>query len=364
MIKPLVLSFICISFAIFSDAQFTVTGRVKDGATQKPLQGASVFADNTTLGTTTDADGRYQLWLPKGGYDVSVTFTGYTSESQRVTSNDVTHEYDFTLLTKEKVMEDVAVVSSSEVRDGWQKYGGFFIQEFIGNTPNAAACKILNPEIIKFYFSKKRNRLKVLAAEPLLVENNALGYQIKYALDSFTHEYNTGISVYTGNPLFKELIAGSDSQYHQWQEARLHAYRGSMLHFMRSLFNQSLSPEGFEIQFLVKVNGMDSALKLKNEYAAMHYEKDDSTQTVGVYPNQNNVGIIYIKEKPAAPYLNTHPDEPDAFQFSMLTFKPGELIVIEQNGYYYDQNDVSVSQYWAWSRLAESLPYDYSPQGY
>ncbi|MBK8710463.1 MAG: carboxypeptidase-like regulatory domain-containing protein [Niastella sp.] len=364
MFKPISLSLICVSFAIISHAQFTVTGIVTDGTTQKPMQGASVFADNTTLGTTTDSDGRYQLWLPKGGYDLSVTFTGYTSESKRVSSNDNAHEYDFTMRPKEKEMEEVAVVSSSEVKDGWQKYGGFFMQEFIGNTPNAAACKILNPEILKFYFSKKRNRLKVLANEPILVENKALGYQIKYALDSFTHEYNTEVSLYTGNPLFKELIAESDSQYHQWQEARLHAYQGSMLHFMRSLFNQSLAQEGFEIQFLVKVNGTDSALKLKNVYAAMHYEKDDSTQTVEVYPNQNNVGIIYIKEKPSKLYLNTHPDEPGEFQFSMLTFKPDELIVIEQNGYYYDQNDITVSQYWAWSRLAESLPYDFSPQGY
>src|SRR5205085_1507341 len=106
---------------------------------------------------------------------------------------------------------------------------------------------IKNKEILKFYFSKKRNRLKVMAPEPLLIENNSLGYNIKYALDSFTHEYATQVSLYTGNPLFEEMVPANTDQQLKWQKARQEAYKGSILHFMRSVYNKQLKEEGFEI---------------------------------------------------------------------------------------------------------------------
>ena len=344
-----------------ASAQLVISGRVLAKESGQPLQGASVFADNTTLGTATDAGANYKLYLPNGGYDIVVTYTGYNNESRRISAGDAGDKVNFEMRVKEKEMEAVAVVASSEVKDGWQKYGSFFLEEFIGKSANSSSCTLKNPEILKFYFSKRKNRLKVMAAEPLVVENKALGYNIKYALDSFTHEYNTEISLYTGYPLFEEMMAESDSQYRRWKEARNKAYTGSILHFMRSIYNKTLSEEGFEIQFLVNVNNSDAAIKLKDFYSALNYRKDDSTQTVEILPNQSNVGIIYSKEKPAEKFLTEHPGEPKDFEFSMLSFQSKESFIIEQNGYYYDQNDIAISAYWAWHKVADQLPYDFMP---
>lgn len=363
MIKTTLLALLFI-FSLPSQSQIVVSGKITAGETGLPLQGASIFADNTTLGTASDADGNYTLYLPKGGYDLVVTFTGYSTVSKRISSSDASEKQNFELRLKEKELADVAVVASSEVKDGWQKYGSFFLEEFIGKSQNSKNCTLKNPEILKFYFSKKRNRLKVLASEPLQIENKALGYSIQYNLDSFTHQYNTEVSLYTGNPLFKELIAESDSQYTLWKATRQQAYLGSILHFMRSIFYKTLQEEGFEIQFIVKANSTDSALKLSNPYVALHYTKEDSAQTVEIYPNQPNVAVIFTKEKPAQAYSLAFPDEPKDFEFSVLTFSPNESIVIEQNGYYYDQNDLSVSAYWSWSKVADQLPYDYSPSAF
>jgi hypothetical protein len=142
-------------------------------------------------------------------------------------------------------MEDVVVKASNEVKDGWEKYGNFFVDNFIGKTDNSKACTITNPEVLKFYFYKKRNRLKVLASEPLQIVNMALGYKIKYALDSFVHEYGTEPGIYTGYPLFEEMAAVDSVQLSNWQENRLKAYNGSILHFMRSVYNKTLAEEGF-----------------------------------------------------------------------------------------------------------------------
>ncbi len=32
---------------------------------------------------------------------------------------------------------------------------------------------------------------------------------------------------------------------------------------------------------------------------------------------------------------------------------------IEQNGYYFDQNDLVVNAYWSWEKVADLLPYNY-----
>ncbi|HPH86250.1 MAG TPA: carboxypeptidase-like regulatory domain-containing protein [Ferruginibacter sp.] len=348
-------------FATAQSTSFSVSGKIINAETKLPLQAASVFAQNTTFGTATDASGHFTLWLPNGGYDLVVTFTGFQTETRRISTADENNkDIVIELKLKEKEMEAVSVVSTSEVKDGWEKYGNFFLEQFIGKTENSKYCSILNKEAIHFYFSKKRNRLKVLATEPIRIENAALGYQIKYTLDSFTHEYATQISLYTGYPLFEEKQATDETQKLTWQGARQKAYQGSILHFMRSVFQRRLKEEGFEVQYVVNINNRDSALRLKDFYTALNYQKDDSTQTVEIKPNQLQLGVIYTGEKPAPDYLHENPNEPSNFQFSFLSFLPNRSIIIEQNGYFFEQNDITINAYWTWDKVANLLPYDFT----
>lgn len=358
--KLLFTSLLCMFFMSNLTAQnnYTVAGKVLNEKTGSPMAAASVFAQNTTIGTVTDENGNFKLSLPQGGYELVITFTGYKTESRRITTTDADETINVSLKEKEKELEEVSIVSTNEVKDGLEKFGQFFNEEFIGKTNNSKVCNIQNSEVLHFFFSKKKNRLKITATEPLIIKNNALGYNIKYTIDSFTHEYNTGTSVYSGSPLYEEM-KGDSTQTATWQTNRKAAYNGSLLHFMRSVYNKNLKEQQFEIQFIVQKNGTDNAIKLKDAYGAINFEKDDSTQTVEIMPNQNNVGILFIGEKPAETYLSTHPTEPKNFKFSMLAFKPTESIIIEQNGYFYDQNDLSISGYWAWEKVAEQLPYDY-----
>ncbi len=344
--------------------QFTVGGKVTDKATGQPLVAASVFAQNTTSGTVTDAEGNFKLRLPAGGYELAVTFTGYETVTYRVSSSDAAGSDNIviSLGQKDKTMEAVAVVGSNEVKDGWEKYGNFFLENFIGKSVFSSTCTLKNPEVLKFYFSKRKNRLKVLSSEPLLIENKALGYKIKYALDSFTYEYGTDVNTYTGYPLFEEMEAADSMQLRSWKQNRLTAYQGSMLHFMRAVYNKKLKEEGYEIQFLVKGADQDQAIKLKDFYGALNYAKEDSTQTVEITPNQLNLGVLYLKEKPEEKYLSqAGAGEPSGFQFSFLTFLPKNPLEIEQNGYFYEQNDIAINGYWTWEKMADMLPYDYQP---
>ncbi|MEJ7609677.1 MAG: carboxypeptidase-like regulatory domain-containing protein [Ferruginibacter sp.] len=339
-------------------SSFTVSGKVTAEANGLPLPAASVFAQNTTLGTVTDAEGNFKLQLPAGGYDLIITYTGYRTESRRISSGDAMEKLNIGLKEKEKELAEVAIISTNEVTNGLAKYGVFFNEEFIGRLADSNYCRIENPEVLHFFFSKKRNRLKVTATDPLIIKNNLLGYNIKYNLDSFTHEYKSQVSTYSGYPLYEEM-QGNDAQKQQWETARQAAYKGSLLHLMRSVYNRDLKGQEFEIQFIVNNNGTENAIKIKDPYGAFNYKKDDSIQTVEIIPNQPGVGILFSGEKPSVAYLNDNTGEPSAFQFSMLNFRPNESIVIEQNGYFYDQNDITISGYLTWDKVAQQLPYDF-----
>lgn len=358
----LFFTFVFFANCLFSQStQYTITGKVIDKNTRAPLYGASVFAQNTTFGVATDAEGNFKLKLPYGGYELIVTFTGYETESMRINSSTADDKnLVIAVSPKEKSMQEVSIVASNEVKDGWQKYGQFFTENFIGKSEFSQQTFIKNPEVLKFYFSKKRNRLKVLASEPLLVENFALGYNIKFAIDSFTYEYENNIAQFVGYPLFEEM-QGTAERGTGWMQNRSKAYSGSQLHFMHSLYNKTLAHEGFEVQFLVKNNEEETSIRIKDPYLALNYLKDDSTNTVQFHPNQPDMIVIYTKAKPEQAYFNFDPKAKKDFQVSTVSVAKGESIVIEQNGYFFEQTDIITNGYWGFQKIGDMLPYDYAP---
>ncbi len=192
---PHCLLFLLLLSSFIANAQlFNLSGRIVDSLTKEPLAGASVFCQNTTIGTATNKQGEYSLQLKSGGYELIISYTGYQTREIRISHTDEKIP-DIEMVKEEKSLGEVVIKSSNEVKDGWEKYGSFFLEYFIGSTPNAAQCALLNPEVLKFYFLKRSNKLRVLATEPIQIENKALGYHLRYQLDSFIYQYNTDINL-------------------------------------------------------------------------------------------------------------------------------------------------------------------------
>ena len=160
-----------IAFSGFAFSQAIISGQVLDAETKQPLQGASVFAQNTTLGTITTAEGNFRLPLAKGGYELIISFSGYSSQRINVEASE-NKTLEVLLQKEDKSLSEVVIKSSNEVADGWEKYGAFFIDHFIGATPVADSCILENPEALKFYYFKRSDKLKVLATEPLRLQNH------------------------------------------------------------------------------------------------------------------------------------------------------------------------------------------------
>jgi len=335
--------------------QFTITGKVVDSATKEPLFGASVFAQNTTSGTTTNREGGFSLSLKSGGYELIVSFTGYQSKEIRISNND-SNPLQIEMAKEEKAMEEVIIRSSNEVKDGWDKYGKFFLENFIGSTPNALLCTLQNPDAVHFYYYKKSEKLKVLATEPLVIANQALGYHLRYQLDSFMYYYKTQVSSYRGYCFFSEMDS-SFAQQRIWSANRKKAYDGSKLQFMRSYYDSTLNEDGYEIALLDSVNDKKFDL-IRNAYDTAYYGVYDSTHEVEVY-YPRKISITY-KKKPEVEYLKRFKLPLNVgSQISYIDLL--DAIEIKENGYFYDQKDWVSQGYWSWKNLADLLPYDYIP---
>jgi CarboxypepD_reg-like domain len=335
--------------------QFTVSGKVVDSSSKEPLYGASVFCQNTTSGTITNKEGSFSLQLKPGGYELIVSFTGYQTKEVRISNND-NNPLQIEMIKEEKTMGEVVIRSSNEVTDGWNKYGKFFLENFIGSTPNASQCTLQNPDVLHFYYYKKSDKLKVLATEPVLISNKALGYNLRYQLDSFMYYYKTQISSYRGYCFFTQM-EGSFQDQNAWSANRKKVYFGSKLQFMRSYYDSTLAENGFEIGLLDE-NDKTKFNVVQNPYDTAYYTIYDSTYESEVfYPRK--ISVSY-KKKPEPEYVQRFKLPKNvAAQISYIDLL--DAIVIKENGYFYDQKDWVNQGYWSWKNLADLLPYDYIP---
>lgn len=79
--KKTLFSAIFFAFSILSvySQSVILRGMVTDVTTKEVLIGASVVVKGTTRGSVTDLDGKYQIELPKGNYDIVISYVGYTT---------------------------------------------------------------------------------------------------------------------------------------------------------------------------------------------------------------------------------------------------------------------------------------------
>lgn len=356
--KKYILFIICLSGIqiIAAQSAFTVSGNVIDSSTREPLVSASVFCQHTTQGTTTGQEGNFSITLKEGGYDLVISYTGYLSQMIRISPEIKTTDLVIEMVKEEKNIEEVIIRNTYEVADGWEKYGSFFLENFIGSTPFARHCRLLNPEVLKFYFYRRSDKLKVLAEEPLRIANHALGYMVRYQLDSFLFYNKNDICSYTGYSFYEEM--NNRDSIRIWQRNREKAYYGSRLHFMHSYFDTTLTKEGFRLTVLddndeTKFNPVD------NPYNEKIFRAVDSMGEIEIwYPNR--ISITYIKSHPENEYLKKYQLPMDiGVQISYIDMF--DVITIRQNGYYYDQRDWVNFGYWSWKNVADQVPLDFEP---
>ncbi|WP_443946269.1 carboxypeptidase-like regulatory domain-containing protein [Pedobacter sp. AW1-32] len=384
---------------------FTISGQVRDD--KGGLPGASIYLSGYKIATVADNDGRFRLLnLKPGSYDILVQMVGYLPYSKSVIVSDKSVEVN--LILKENVAQLEEVVIRADPNR--QKYINQFKDFFIGKTPNAAQCKILNPQVLNVDYDATNSTLTVSTTEFLIVENKALGYRLKYMLDHFEYNSRTRIIYYSGHPFFEELKA-SAAKKRKYIAAREVAYYGSAQHFFRSLYNNKTKEEGFIINKMVKMPNPNrypdyvintNLMNIKNAAEKTGIRQNAGKVDVGLlefwtkqqempktidkfsraevlpdtlvhYFNENlkwinytdALIVQYTKEQESLAYSKTgfwifRPLDVPENELSIANLTQGPVRFYE-NGGIYDSRSLLYEGFWAYEKIADMVPMDYIP---
>ncbi|HAI84633.1 MAG TPA: TonB-dependent receptor, partial [Chitinophagaceae bacterium] len=77
------------SIATHLQSQQLITGIVKDASNQQPISGASVFVNNTSIGTVTNSEGAFALTVNYQQFDLVVSSIGFENAVIKITTTNV-----------------------------------------------------------------------------------------------------------------------------------------------------------------------------------------------------------------------------------------------------------------------------------
>jgi hypothetical protein len=343
---------------------FNINGEVRDEVNGY-VPGATVFIINTTIATATDVDGTFHLKnIKPGNYEVMVKLIGYEPFLKKITIADRNISLKIQLVPNPRQLKQVVIKPDEE----WFNNLAMFKAHFLGETENAANCTIANPEVIFFDLDKKSNILRASASDFLTIKNKGLGYTLKYLLTGFEYNVSTNSVIYQGYPYFEEM-KGTPEDSAKWKKNREIAYQGSVRHFIRSLYTNTASADGFIIYKIKNRRPLGERIDHKKPFKLIFHQVDLDTLLAA---KDNHFKTLNYKD--ALFVIFTKEGEPDSFrdknysmgsmfrslpygQISIVNLK--QPAIIDDQGHFEPTQSLFFEGYMAWENIADLVPFDY-----
>ena len=321
--------FILFAFLFLSSRSQVITGTVFDNASKQVIGYASLYFTGTFIGTTTDKDGNFELDVTKNkNMPLTVSAIGYYSTN----ITDFLSDKPVKIYLEPKIYELGEVTVKSKSLANRRKANLLTFREvFLGSTENARNCYITNENDITFNYNSDNDTLRAFASKPLEIDNRSLGYKILYYLNKFMYDRNNRVFIIRGDMIFKEDLSIGSKNKEAFERRRKNAYLGSRIHFFRTLWQNQLNSSSFIVK-----NSSDQKLKY-----------DDIVITSG-----NKKYLRYFEPLK----IGYHSKETTGRLVFLST-----LVYFDATGYY-DQFAVQWEGTMAERRIADGLPYEYSPE--
>ncbi len=254
-----------------------ISGVVRDSATREPIPFVTVFVPNTTVSALSDERGAFTIkGMPLSTTELAFSHLNYGLKVVWIGSA-LAKGKDLSVLMATRVI-DVAEVEIRGNRnrraENDRKYDlGIFYQFFLGDIKNSE-CRIHNPEALRF--RHEGNRITAVAAAPLQITNNRLGYDITYNLEYFVFSDNRAsgpgagdISFYSfqGVALYKDREEADAATRARWQLNRTRNFSGSLSHFLSCLYINQLSENGYFVSRAGIPDSLRTAAAVKTDKA-------------------------------------------------------------------------------------------------
>ena len=384
---------ISVFFSLTAAAQVTLSGTVRDSLTRQPLPFASVFLANTTRGATTDAEGRYTLaGVPAGRYELAATYLGYQLRQRPIALGATAMQADIDLPPSAQQLGEVVVRANPHRAADYQR----FLELFLGTSTRAKQCRVRNPDVLQIDYDGERNQLTASTTKPLEVDNQALGYRLTFYDLDFRADFADEQQLVTSlSHLVFRPLPGSAARQRRWASNRERAYAGSYLHFLRSVYTNSVAEAGFEVQRLRRIPNRrraaaDSVLRAIRQSGQLgqasvpdsiwrileqprqlaylftpllppaSYRRAAGTQVWLRFPDL--LAITYLKGAPDANYHQLSLTlTPGREQASVLHLQLPVEAEVEVNGTPTIPLALLAEGYWGFLQAGDLLPLDYQP---
>jgi hypothetical protein len=276
MKRSLCIIFFFIVFIIthLQAQRITLIGKVVDEY-DEPLTGASVFFEGTTIGSSTDIDGLFQLTIEnKINASFAISFIGYQTkifDDYGVFLSE--NPFKVVLPSSPNVLKEVVI---QEPLFSQESFMNSFKENFIGDEKFWKECRILNEDDLRFKYDKTSKTFSASSYIELQIENDYLGYKIYYTLVDFQAVFSK-ITLNQNN--LKAVFFAGISRYVETKSSRLiykrreRAYENSSLQFFRWLAKANWKDRTFELFDLNKSIDFE-------EYFSVMSSNDRSNVTV------------------------------------------------------------------------------------
>ena len=112
-------------------AQTRISGKVID-TNNIPLIGAAVYLNNTSIGTTTDDLGEFELYIKEGIYDLIVSYLGYETIKYQIDTNNPVKKITFRTKESSNLLDEIILQNKKYTAEDRSKFLSKFIKSFIG----------------------------------------------------------------------------------------------------------------------------------------------------------------------------------------------------------------------------------------
>ncbi len=100
--------FLLISSLGFSQEKFTLSGTISDKKNNETLIGVNVVVKGTKIFTITNEYGFYSLTLPKGDYDINISYVSYETISEKIVLNQNLKK-NYNLIESGEILQEVVI---------------------------------------------------------------------------------------------------------------------------------------------------------------------------------------------------------------------------------------------------------------
>jgi len=318
----------------------TFKGKVVD-ENNKPLMGAAVYYDGTSLGVLTSRDGFFNIKIPQN-HNRSTLVISYLGYKEIVINEFLKSNRIYKL---EKSIDSLDTVNIFDSPFSREEMFEAFENYFLGTGRPARKSKILNPEDVILYYLKKTNTLYARSNAPIQVQNDYLGYNIKFDLKTFEVKFITESlddqdmkkSYYDGYSFFVDINPKK-------KRKRERIYKRSLEKFFKSLIENNSENANFYVYYDILKRDPDYIFNI-DPLKGNQYKVALKPMVVNYFDEEYYPSDIILRYK-------------DKMTSTLKFQKP--YTIIDEFGHIIDGKSIIISGDLAEYRLAKMLPTNYT----